>query len=99
MQRAARRRRKMPCGVPSEAFLRARFAICRSFAIASRLAPGSLLFSRFVLARIGRANEGVRPGLDGIGKLLQILTNVPQVFEQFVDIVGVDVERLIKPSG
>src|SRR5262249_23220401 len=56
----------------------------------------SLELSWLVLGRTARTNQGIRPPLDGIGKFLQVFRDVTEIFQQFVDILGVDIERLVE---
>lgn len=56
-------------------------------------------FTGFVFAWIGRADERVRPRLDGVGEFLEVFGDVAEIIEEFVDIFGVDVERLIQVRG
>jgi len=39
------------------------------------------------------------PGLDRVRKFFEILAHVTQVLQQFVDVLGVHVKRLIEPVG
>src|ERR1700730_6984790 len=64
-----------------------------------RMAGSSLLFTGLVLVRIRGANQSVRTALDRGRKFPQILANVPHIFEQFVDILGIDLQRLVEPRG
>jgi hypothetical protein len=68
-------------------------------ALPSHIALGSLPLSRFMLARVCRPNERVRPGLNRIRKFFEILAHVAQVIEQLIDIVGVYVKCLIEAPG
>jgi hypothetical protein len=54
-----------------------------------------LTFTGFVFAGVGGANQGVRAGLDGVGEFLEIFGDVPEIVQEFVDILGVDVQGLI----
>jgi hypothetical protein len=60
---------------------------------------GSWLFSRLVVAWITGTNERVGFGLDGVCKFPEILAHMAQVVEQFINVIGVYVERLIDPAG
>jgi len=55
-----------------------------------------LTFTGFVFAGLEEANQGVRAGLDGVGEFLEIFGDVPEIVQEFVDILGVDVEGLIQ---
>src|SRR5258708_23148200 len=59
----------------------------------------SLFFPRFMLARSARADERVRPGLDGVGKFLEVFRYVPHVFQELVDVIGIYFQSLVETRG
>ena len=58
-----------------------------------------MTFTGFVFAWIRGANQGVRAGFNGVGEFPEIFGDVPEIIEELVDILGVDVESLIQMGG
>jgi hypothetical protein len=65
----------------------------------SRGGTGSLTFTGFVFAGIRGANQCVWARFDGVREFPEIFGDVAEIIEEFVDILGVDVEGLIQMRG
>src|SRR5260370_22685785 len=57
---------------------------------------GSLPLTGFVIARVSRADEGVRTGLNGGRKFSEVLSDLTHVTEELIDIFRIDVEGLVQ---
>jgi hypothetical protein len=71
------------------------FIVKSQYLYDSLTGDASLLLTRFMFPRVGRADQRIRAALNRCCEFLEVFRDMKQIIEEFIDVLGVHVEGLV----